>query len=237
MAGCYGKIPALGDFLSRNLPGTFIDAWDGWLRRIMATSAHARDAVWVDRYLSAPIWRFALSPGVVGPTGRGGILVPSVDSVGRYFPLTIAVEIPEGVAAADMATAWGDGYERAEMLAIGAIGRALEPEAFVERVVNLPNPMAVAPAEPPVAGSWSQPPAPHMGVRRAGAPAENGNSRDVASSLALSMLAGSLQGFSLWWHLDWENRPATTVMFNGLPPPDAACGMLLGAWEDWGWSG
>ena len=41
VAGCYGKVPALGDFLSRNLPARFIETWYGWLRGALAECARA----------------------------------------------------------------------------------------------------------------------------------------------------------------------------------------------------
>lgn len=250
MAGCYGKIPGLGDFLSRNLPASFVEAWDGWLRRVMATCARADDPNWVDRYLSAPIWRFALAPGTVGSVGRAGILVPSVDSIGRCYPLTIAIEIPADVPLIDMPVAWAEGYERAEMIAIGAISRALDHELFVDRAAALPAPIPLQTPAMPILEQWVRPPTAAdgaqgpgtrvagvrvAGARVAGAP-ESAGASNLASSLALPLLAGSANGLSLWWHLDWEDRPATTVLFGGLPPTEAACGMLLGSWRDWGWA-
>lgn len=236
MAGCYGKIPTLGDFLSRNLPGTFVDSWDGWLRRAMAACARGGGEHWMDLYLSSPIWRFAIGPGAVGPTGRGGILVPSVDSVGRCFPLTIAVDIPDGLPVSDMPAAWADGYERAEIMAIGALGRALTPEAFVERVAGLPAPLApTLPGEPGIE-RWATGSPAGFGVRTAGAPSESGDARQVASTLALALMSEAREGVSLWWHLDWEGRPAATALFAGLPPPEAIASMLLGSLEDQGWS-
>ncbi len=236
MAGCYGKIPTLGDFLSRNLQATFVDTWDGWLRRVMSVCARSGGAQWVDSYLSSPIWRFAIGPGVAGPTGWAGILVPSVDSVGRCFPLTVAVDTPSSMPAVDMASEWADGYERAEIVAIGALGRALTPEAFVERIAALHGPTPpVLPGEPAVE-TWSDPSQPARGVRTAGAPPESGEASAVASRLALALMSEAKEGMSLWWHLDWEGRPATTALFAGLPPPEAVASMLLGSLEDRDWS-
>ena len=235
MAGCYGKIPALGDFLSRNLPATFVEAWDGWLRQVMAGCARSGGNQWVDHYLSSPIWRFAFSPGVVGATGRAGIVAPSVDSVGRCFPLTIAAELPDALAPTDAADVWADGYERAEMMAIGALGRALDPEAFAGRVAALESPALQAVSADPPIERWNPTSVPALGVRIGEAPDESGGARGLASALALAMLQGARDGISLWWHLDWEGRPASTVMFAGLPPPEAVASMLLGLPEDQGW--
>jgi type VI secretion system protein ImpM len=47
---------------------------------------------WNACYLSAPIWRFTLPAGQAGPKSVLGVLMPSVDRVGRQFPLTLVVE-------------------------------------------------------------------------------------------------------------------------------------------------
>lgn len=234
MAGCYGKIPALGDFLSRNLPAAFVEAWDGWLRRVMGACARSGDDGWTDLYLAGPIWRFLLAPGAIGETGRAGVLVPSVDRIGRCFPMTIATAIPDGMAPIDMVGAWAEGFERAEILAIGTLGRALDPETFVARVAGLPAPTA-APAPAPVA-RWAQAESPATGTRTAGAPLDGAEARGLLATLSPPLLTAAPQSWSLWWHLDWEQRPATTVLFAGLPPPEAAGAMLRGMWKEGGWT-
>ena len=45
---------------------------------------------WLDVYLTAPVLRFAWAPGVIDARWWFGVLMPSCDSVGRYFPLVIA---------------------------------------------------------------------------------------------------------------------------------------------------
>ena len=41
MSAFYGKLPAKGDFLSRNLPQEFVAAWDQWLQAGMHASREA----------------------------------------------------------------------------------------------------------------------------------------------------------------------------------------------------
>jgi type VI secretion system protein ImpM len=88
--GWYGKLPSLGDFASRRLPPSFINDWDDWLQQGMAASRDTWGALWIERYLVAPILRFWLAPGVLGDYAWAGVLMPSVDRVGRHFPLTLA---------------------------------------------------------------------------------------------------------------------------------------------------
>ena len=44
-------------------------------------------------------------PGVCGPEGLTGLLVPSFDRVGRRFPLTVAVALPTVTALAGLPAA------------------------------------------------------------------------------------------------------------------------------------
>ena len=87
--GAFGKMPSVGDFFRLNAPAGFVTAWDGWIQRAMLGAQAALGADWDAHYMSAPIWRFALSPGLAGPQKVIGVLMPSVDRVGRRFPLTL----------------------------------------------------------------------------------------------------------------------------------------------------
>ena len=117
LPGWYGKLPALGDFASRRLPPLFVEPWDRWL----ATGLSAwRDAEpgWVEAFLAAPTWRFALGAGLPfgDSPGYAGVLMPSVDRVGRYFPLT-AVR-PRSRAQSKLPAHWLQMLERAALAAL-----------------------------------------------------------------------------------------------------------------------
>jgi type VI secretion system protein ImpM len=126
--GWYGKLPGLGDFASRRLPAEFITPWDAWLQEVMQASRAALGEAWLDSYLTMPIWRFLLLPGLVTPTGWTGLLMSSVDRVGRHFPLTLAVEVASPAAAAHVvfdASEWFVGLEEA---ALGMLDTTRGPE-------------------------------------------------------------------------------------------------------------
>ena len=101
--GWHGKLPTLGDFATRRLDPAFIEAWDHWLSEGLAAMHLQPD--WLDAYLASPSWRFLLMPGVLpGKTGEPawvGVLMPSVDRVGRYYPLTLAHPLAAVPAASD----------------------------------------------------------------------------------------------------------------------------------------
>ena len=92
LPGWFGKLPGLGDFAHRRLPELFRSHWDPWLQHGLM-GLRQRHADWIERYLESPLWSFALGEQVVGPARWIGVLMPSVDGVGRYFPLTLASEI------------------------------------------------------------------------------------------------------------------------------------------------
>lgn len=112
--GWYGKLPALGDFASRRLPPAWIAAWDGWLASGLHQLREAAPEAWLENYLASPAWRFALLPGALpaaataaGEGLRVGVLVPSVDRVGRYFPLVVVSEpLPRPADGAQVAALW-----------------------------------------------------------------------------------------------------------------------------------
>lgn len=95
-AGWHGKLPSLGDFATRRLAPDFVSLWDGWLSAGLAQLQQAPG--WPLAYLASPSWCFLLMPGVLpGALGRqawAGVLMPSVDRVGRYYPLTVAQPLP-----------------------------------------------------------------------------------------------------------------------------------------------
>src|SRR4051812_38574466 len=83
--GFFGKLPSHGDFIRRGVSENFVNVWDSWLQECMVESRRALDARWLNVYLTSPIWRFVLCDGVIGAASYAGILLPSVDKVGRYF--------------------------------------------------------------------------------------------------------------------------------------------------------
>jgi type VI secretion system protein ImpM len=85
----FGKLPFLGDFASRRLPESFIRPWDEWLQPSLAAVKDATGDRWLDLYLTFPVWRFVMPAGLLDQTNWIGVLLPSVDRVGRCFPLTI----------------------------------------------------------------------------------------------------------------------------------------------------
>lgn len=88
--GFTGKIPDCPDFISRFLPPSFTSYWNGWVDEGMQHSQRLLGEEWRQAFLVSPVWHFSILPGVLGDTGWLGVVIPSVDKAGRYYPLTVA---------------------------------------------------------------------------------------------------------------------------------------------------
>ncbi len=119
--GLYGKLPAHGDFVVRDLPSSFVNDWDLWLQQFMNGTRERIGNDWLNIYLTSPLWRFVLSPGVIDSNVWAGIVMPSVDRVGRYFPFSIALKLPGDVNPLDFLTAKSNWFAEMEELTISAL--------------------------------------------------------------------------------------------------------------------
>ncbi|HZO20857.1 MAG TPA: type VI secretion system-associated protein TagF [Steroidobacteraceae bacterium] len=88
--GWFGKIPAAGDFVGRGLPANFVRSWDEWLSAGLCEARHLLSEHWTEAYRQAPVLCLLLGPGVLTESAWRGILLPSMDRLGREFPLIVA---------------------------------------------------------------------------------------------------------------------------------------------------
>ena len=105
-----------GDFIQRDLPAHFIHRWDGWLQENLSAGQQQLKDNWLKHYLTSPIWRFFIAPSVIDDNAYIGIFGPSVDRVGRYFPMTIATPISAEHVPSLFSTAFQAIYSELESL-------------------------------------------------------------------------------------------------------------------------
>lgn len=217
--GWFGKIPFLGDFASRRLSQTFIAPWDHWLQHSIAASRAQLGEQWLDTYLHSPIWRFALWPGVLGAEGWAGVMMPSVDSVGRYFPLTIASEIaPENFIELFSAQSW---FATLEHIALSTLDmnfsvddlerdlatNSLSFASIADTKANATN----TAANTLCAGLHQQT------LQQLILPLRSAQELSaLLNTTALQLLDAAARGRSLWW-TDAPENAATLNCFMGLP--------------------
>ncbi len=124
-AGWHGKLPTLGDFATRRLDADFVHAWDTWLATGLAQLRMQGDGQWLNAYLSSPTWRFVATPGFLPAPLQAqtwaGVVMPSVDRVGRYYPLTLACPLPQIPQASHAQAALWSWLHQLEDLAVDAL--------------------------------------------------------------------------------------------------------------------
>ena len=86
--GLVGKLPGKRDFIAVNAPAAFLKVYEAWLQGGLTASRLELAGGWQNAFLNAPIWRFWIGQAFCGQTVAGAFM-PSVDGVGRYFPLTV----------------------------------------------------------------------------------------------------------------------------------------------------
>lgn len=233
--GWFGKLPSHGDFLHRRVSEAFLGRWDGWLQECVARSREHLGERWLATYLTSPVWRFFLSPGVLGASAFAGIVLPSVDRVGRYFPLTIVAELPADLSAMAIAIQGREWLKTIEAVALGALESEdfdvehfdAEIRASTHELMSVEQYYGVqlGDAFPQGGGHWRMP---MMSADR------------VAASLIdplLALAAKALQPMSLWWTDGSEQMSAACLLVRSLPEPDRFSAMLDGDWEGTGWQG
>jgi type VI secretion system protein ImpM len=227
--GYHGKLPAKGDFVTRRLPRGFLDPWDGWLQDAIGGSRARMGEGWLDAYLTSPIWRFALSARLCGEAAVAGVAMPSVDRVGRYFPLTIAALLADGVdllAVPVSAAAW---FDKAEELVQSTLADAFDFDGFDSQVAAL-GPPATGEAGPADAAAVVET---GSGLR---VPIPSADAVDRAyRQLAARSLSASYPQRSLWWTSGSQDVAATLIICNGLPSAEGFAAFLDGRWSAWGW--
>jgi type VI secretion system protein ImpM len=235
--GFYGKLPCRGDFLQRRAPQDFVDAWDPWLQECLHETRQRLQDSWLNTYLTGPVWRFVLSPGVCGQGAFAGILVPSVDRVGRYFPLTVIAQLDSEecpLAVACGSTGW---FESAETLVLNAIeAEALDFDTFDEQIALLRDQLGAdneASRVLQLLGHGEFPPA---SASRWQLPLTSAESlQSAVNAFAYREVGRGLQPLALWWTQGSSALAPSWLATRGLPEARAFVAMLTGDWvgSDW----
>jgi len=138
ISGFYGKLPCKGDFISRGLAKDFVLPWDAWLQQGFACSHEQLGEDWEDLYLVSPIWHFLLGAGLCGKSSYLGLMMPSIDKVGRYFPLTVAINLPFQISENSLTDAaivnW---FAQADNLALSTLEEPFDFAQFVLDIAKL----------------------------------------------------------------------------------------------------
>ncbi|HSU99051.1 MAG TPA: type VI secretion system-associated protein TagF [Roseiarcus sp.] len=223
-AGLFGKLPAKRDFIGMNASRRFLEAWEPWLQAGVAMSKQMLGDAWIETYNRAPIWRYWLGADFCGEATIGAFM-PSVDGVGRSFPL--AIFVGEGLASLappelEPNEAW---FAAAEAVLLDA----LEPGATLERIAEKVGALPAPALESRITKHGDLEELAEGGVLARGVDSE------VSAAFLRARRFGRRRAFAsqtFWWTIGGEDFPSLVLLEVGLPPATRFADMLTGAFSD-----
>jgi type VI secretion system protein ImpM len=222
--GLYGKLPAKRDFVAVAVPRAFLNVWEPWLQGGVSASRSELGGAWQAAYLSAPIWRFWLGREICGATIIGAFM-PSVDGVGRYFPLTILASADAGSAIPPPEFDPQDEWFRAiEAILLSGLEESARYETLTETLDNAEAP-SIRPPKVEVEGltrvsaDCAVMPAPPQALSQIFA-ATRAQNHEHAYATA-----------SFWWTLGGADFQPLAIVASRMPSPHLFTGMLTGRFE------
>ncbi|MBS3650135.1 type VI secretion system-associated protein TagF [Pseudaminobacter sp. 19-2017] len=208
--GLFGKLPQKRDFIAYNIAGDVLAPIETWLQSAVAASRSELGRAWEELYLVAPIWRFWIGADVLG-AACAGALMPSVDGVGRFFPLLAIYVCEEGETLPPPSYSpqqkW---FAALEVRLLGVLDEGAAP-AVAEVVADLP---------PPAFDRLA--PNARRSDFKGGTVWQAGQDTDTPSFLAAIFEDDYRQvarGRSYWWVPGNEERGPVLHARNGLPDP------------------
>jgi type VI secretion system protein ImpM len=143
--------------------------------------------------------------------------MPSVDRVGRHFPLTLAALAAAPLDCAIRLQAW---FDRLEELALSSLREDFSLDEFDAALCALEAPGGAAPdsvialdGEQPLAAQLASP----------------------GSDLLARVAASALRGRSLWWTDGSPQVAPCMLVCEGMPAPAGFAALLDGDWKGRGW--
>jgi type VI secretion system protein ImpM len=206
--GAYGKYPAKRDYVAVKLPRPVLQPLETWLAAGLATSRDRLGRRWQEHYMVQPVWYFRLGKALCGVECLG-VMAPSVDGVGRTFPLVVLGHggAPDEGLISDQVQV-GDWLQLATERLMLALSDhpPLDPEELIQ---GLPDPASnaeqtnnVEPLGKGYRALWGE-----------------GGQPDAESRIAAEHAARSGDHRSIWWCAGSAVVCAQTVTFDGFPDP------------------
>ncbi|MEJ2593369.1 MAG: type VI secretion system-associated protein TagF [Candidatus Thiodiazotropha sp.] len=227
--GFYGKIPTLGDFVSRRLPRSFTAPWETWLQEVITGSRDRLGDIWLEHYLTSPLWRFALSPGICGEQAWAGVLMPSVDRVGRYYPFTLAGRLDPACNLFRFMEREEGWYARLETLALSCLEDDFSMETLEQQLKTVEIPLTEPASQPvsdptkPLGNAWHAPLDTPASLHR------------FYPQFLPHLMRKLLFAYSLWWSEGSQQIAPSLLVCQGLPQIRGVSGLIDGAWRQHGW--
>ncbi|WP_221801118.1 type VI secretion system-associated protein TagF [Oceanobacter mangrovi] len=225
--GLFGKVPQQAEFVSHFLPRELTELWHQWLQASISVSKEQLGDSWLDYYLTSPVWHFALSPGLLSPQAVVGQMMPSVDEVGRYFPVALMQE-----GRYDPWSAYLNGeqwYHSAESLLLKVLDEDMSYNHWIGLIESLDLPLFTQ------LTSWQL----EIGhtSSRAGlvTPIHDHSHGGLMQALVKGLTERAFGPFGLWWTTGSEHIEPCLMISSQMPDAGQFAAMLDGRWQHWGW--
>lgn len=218
--GLFGKLSAKRDFIALATPRVFLEMWEPWVQSCMSASHHQLGPGWQGAYLTAPLWRFWLGADVAGATVMG-VFMPSVDGVGRYYPLTLMAVADQNfsIAPPDLNSQEG-WFAQAEEFLLATLERSKTFDDISAALDALPAPEAQA----TVNGANE---AIRLADAAAGLPTAGKSVQDAMSTLRANNHSTSAAA-TFWWTEGGGEYAPLALSARGLLDPFCYTMMLTG---------
>jgi type VI secretion system protein ImpM len=221
----FGKLPCAGDFVQYNLPGSMGANWDQWIQNSLLATQQTLGNRWLEYFLVAPWWRFAIMPSILNEQGWIGLWCPSVDKVSRYFPFTFLQPLEPSQSALDALlhnAAWFDALEEI----VGQVfDQSLDFDGFKQAFLQLPEP------EPGLLHSTS------LDGLSFEVPNTGAGPFQVTTRYCSALLHKLRLPHSFWWSEGSTWVGPRLVSCSQLPRFQSFTAFLDGRWQQWGWNG
>jgi type VI secretion system protein ImpM len=219
--GLFGKLPAKRDFIALHAPRRFLEVWEPWMQAGISASRQQLGPTWQQSYLHAPIWRFWLGADLCGVSIVGAFM-PSLDGVGRYYPLTVfacsdayaAIPPPEFDAQDD----W---FAKIEEFLLSTLAPDMPFEHVTAALDALPLPTSGKTAGP----------ADEEILAGEGAAALAGRGRPFSELFTSLRVADHVRAYAastFWWSVGGEGYEPLALSALRMPAPSLFAAMLTG---------
>ncbi len=209
-SGLFGKLPARRDFVTVNVSRGFLELWEGWAQSGLTASREKLGEAWDDAWLGAPLWRFWLGPGLCGGVVMGAMM-PSLDGVGRHYPLTLVHEGDAPPPDMDLHESW---FDAAENFLLATLDEGASYERALADLATLP--------EPEANGAPGAPPSVRFEVYN------EAPSAATFDALRRKLWRDLYSRQSFWWTIGGETRSPAALTCSGMPDPALFSSLLTG---------
>ena len=216
----------MGDFLQDNVDSEFVEYWNHWLQAGLAVSQEQLGDSWKDKYLTGPVWHFALSSNIAGVNAKMGTMIPSIDAVGRHFPFTVVANTDALPLSVLNAKIFNIEYED-EVLSV------LEDSIDVKRWRN----QLQDTLNSTVSGKKFKHFVPEDTTKHAFVMEYDTDElgENIVEDILHTMLYKKYSDYSIWWTQGSNSVNPVVLVTSALPPVNQLAAMLDGRWQHWEW--